>query len=220
MTPSLDSQIADLIDAKLDGVYTSFLAAVVSYDAPTQTASVRPLVKIAHTDESGERVVEELPVLSNVPVMHLGGGGFALTFPLTKNDPLLIVCSMQAIDKWYLVGATGEDTKPLDPESDRRFTISDAIAIPGVRNFAGKLTTTPVDGMTLGSDTTAANIKITSTDIQAGGTGELATKADLDALKTYIDTHVHIGVTTGSGTSGAPSLPAPTPAGTTVLKGG
>ena len=54
------------------------------------------------------------------------------------------------------------------------------------------------------------------------GTGAvpLATKADIDALETWLGTHKHLGVTTGGGTSGNPALPAaPRAAGTTVLKG-
>lgn len=53
----------------------------------------------------------------------------------------------------------------------------------------------------------------------AGGTAvALATKADLDALKVYLDAHAHTGVTTGVGTSGPPS-PSPAPTGTTKLRG-
>lgn len=47
----------------------------------------------------------------------------------------------------------------------------------------------------------------------------LATKADIDALKTWAATHTHSGVTAGGGVSGAPAAPPPAAVGTTVLKG-
>lgn len=55
-------------------------------------------------------------------------------------------------------------------------------------------------------------------EILAGGSASLATKADLDALKTYLDEHTHTGVTTGGGSSGPPA-PSPSPSGTGTLKG-
>ena len=47
----------------------------------------------------------------------------------------------------------------------------------------------------------------------------LATKADIDALRTYVAAHIHSGVTTGGGVSGTPSVSPPDAVGTTVLKG-
>ncbi|HVJ29760.1 MAG TPA: phage baseplate assembly protein V [Gammaproteobacteria bacterium] len=53
----------------------------------------------------------------------------------------------------------------------------------------------------------------------AGGTaGALATLADVQALRSTFNTHVHTGVTVGSGSSGAPSTPASPPGGTTKFK--
>lgn len=49
--------------------------------------------------------------------------------------------------------------------------------------------------------------------IGGGSAAALATKADIDALKTWASTHVH----GGSGTP--PTTPPPTPAGTSVLEG-
>jgi hypothetical protein len=47
----------------------------------------------------------------------------------------------------------------------------------------------------------------------------LATKADMDTLRTWLAAHTHVGVTTGGGTSGVPgTLPVPTPAGTQKLR--
>lgn len=53
------------------------------------------------------------------------------------------------------------------------------------------------------------------------GAVSLATKADLDALASYVHEHTHLGVTTGAGTSGAPPPTpiVPSAAGTSVLKG-
>lgn len=46
----------------------------------------------------------------------------------------------------------------------------------------------------------------------------VALKSDLEALKTYNDTHTHSGVTTGGGVSGPPSTAAPSPAAAQKVK--
>ena len=53
----------------------------------------------------------------------------------------------------------------------------------------------------------------------AGSAVALATKADIDALKSWAATHAHTGVTTGAGTSGPPGVAPPSASGTSVLKG-
>ena len=59
--------------------------------------------------------------------------------------------------------------------------------------------------------------------IEAGSIGgarqKLATIADLEALKLWIDLHTHSGVTTGPGVSAVPlTAPSPSPTGTTKLE--
>ncbi len=53
----------------------------------------------------------------------------------------------------------------------------------------------------------------------SGTAVSLATKADIDALKTWAATHLHAGVTAGAAVSGVPSVAPPNAAGTTKLKG-
>lgn len=51
------------------------------------------------------------------------------------------------------------------------------------------------------------------------GAAALATKADIDALKSWASSHAHSGVSTGAGTSGPPAVTPPSASGTTILQG-
>lgn len=65
-------------------------------------------------------------------------------------------------------------------------------------------------------------VRLTAGEVRLGSgtaTDPVALKSDLTALKSYIDAHVHSGVTTGGGASGPPASPAPTPAGATKVRG-
>lgn len=66
---------------------------VVSYNRTTNRALVQPLISIILT--SGQQVVRAQ--IASVPVLSLGGGGFAITFPLQPGDKGWIEASDQDI---------------------------------------------------------------------------------------------------------------------------
>lgn len=210
-------QVLDRLRSSLLGDFRVSIPAIVTeYDPTTQQISAKPTIRQRVQDESGEFVSESLPVVNNVPVVSLGGGGFRLVFPMQVGDPVCLLFTDVSLDKWLSVG--GSDVDPLD---DRAHDLTDAIAIPGVRSGPGALKDAPTDRLSLGVDNgSAAKIEITATEVQAGGTSPLATKADIDSLASFIATHKHLGVTTGAGTSGVPDATPPSATGTQTLKGG
>src|SRR5690606_33082216 len=90
-----------------------------------------------------------------------GSGGFRVTFPVDAGDEVLLIFSESALDAWLTYG--GE----VDPVDDRRFSLSDAIAIPGLRNFSNPLSSAPADRATFGKDT-GAQIHVDDTEIRLG----------------------------------------------------
>ncbi len=57
------------IKAELGARHYAIPARVTTFDAGTQRASFKPVVKKAHLDESDQRQVDALPVIPNVPVL-------------------------------------------------------------------------------------------------------------------------------------------------------
>lgn len=225
VTPELVDSIDQRIARKLAAVYTCLVCRVETYDETLQTCSVQPLIKGAYEDESGARVTENLPVITDVPVLCLGSAIFAVTFPLKAGDQVMVIFSQQALGKWLTVGAN----KPIDPNDDRSFSITDAIAIPGVRNNANKLAESSAADFVLGKNNTAAVIKFKAdTTIEAGGANLLALKTDVDNIKTFLgnqfDTaaghrHVSGGPPVSGGAGSGTGYALPTITGTAVLKG-
>lgn len=174
-TPSLLEVLRAVVEARLADVRVSMPARVVSYDATRQAVSVKPIIRQGRIDSTGERVADSLPVIENVPVVFPGAGGFRVTFPVAAGDTVLLVFSEQSLDKWLALG--GRDTDPLD---DRRHDLTDAVAVPGLRSFADALDSAPTDSMSIGKDG-GPTIEITDSEIKAGGTERLVTKAEFDA---------------------------------------
>lgn len=171
-TPTLAQAVRAAIEARLVDVHTSIPARVESYDAAKLKVSVKPLIKRGYPDEAGDRVVESLPVITDVPVAFLGTGAFRFTFPIAKGDTVMLMFSQASLDIWLAKG--GE----VDPVDDRHHSINDAIAIPvDLRPFTNAKPAS-TDALVV----EASEIRLGSDD----ASDPVALKSDLDALKNAI----------------------------------
>jgi hypothetical protein len=105
-------------------IHTSLPGIVQSFDAKTQTAVVQPAIQRVWTEDGGV----DIPACLDVPVQFLGGGGYALTFPVTKGDECLLIFSERAIDHWWANGGVQL------PSEFRLHDYSDAFALVGFRS--------------------------------------------------------------------------------------
>ena len=206
-TPDLATAVGEAIRSFLSEINTAEPGVIVSYDAVKQTASVQPSLKIGFTVD-GIRQVRSKPIVNHVPLMFVGSGGRQIKVNVNPGDQVLLIFCHSSIDIWKSKG--GE----VDPgDDDRKHHLSDAIAIVGLQNKA-------VD--------TAPIIEFTDTQIRVGGNSPLATKADIDALRTWVAAqfsgvgHIHAtpsGNTTGTTPVAAPGSSPPNAAGTSILVG-
>lgn len=206
-TPTLWEALHRFVNEVASSWFTSIPAEVVDYDPVKQKLSAQPLIMGIERNEEGERVAQRLAIINGIPVAFPGGGGFRITFPLEKGDTVLLVMSTFSLDRWKAKGGI------VDPEDERRFDISDAVAFPTLRPFVDPWATPPSDGMTIGFDGGPV-IKITETQIQAGGTDALALHAKLAILWNHVDALF----TGGSGSVNVPIV-GTLGNGTQVLKG-
>ena len=190
-TPTLEALINDLIDQRLRQMQTAYPAEVVSYDATTATATVKPLFIEAWRGPNDERILETIENESethveNVLVAFPRSGNFRIVFPIAAGDTGLVVVTKYSLDRFRDQGGQ------QDPGDLRKFTMSGSVFFP--------CNLTP-DASAL--DASAGN---GNTDIYAGAGGAsdyLALKKDVDDIKTMIDqiksvynAHTHFG---GSG---------------------
>ena len=183
--PSLDGVIRRSIETTLEDTRVSMFARVVRFDASKQQVDCQPLVKRAYLDEDGNRQVASWPVVCNVPIAIFGGGGYGVTTPITagqSGDTCLLVFSDYSADVW-LSGAGQE----VDPAIDHNHALADAVAILGVRPFGAPLGHYPTAHMEIGKNDAA---------FQFAALGD-AIKNHFDALKSYVDAHVHTFTATG-----------------------
>lgn len=154
MTKGKPTSLADVFRRALDAaradIHTALPGKVAKVNRDSKgnikSVDVKPLIKVGFLTEDETRNTESLPVIPSVPVKYSGGGGARLTFPLKDGDVGLLIFCEASLDKWLTKG--GE----VDPEDDRRHTLSDAVFAPGLSDFAHALASNPSDHMTLGYD--------------------------------------------------------------------
>jgi len=124
-TPARPTQVQMLeeaLGALQDRLRTATVGRVVTYNPSTQTATIAP--QIWDRSAAGEDVPAQ--PIPEVPVVWIQGGGTSVTVGLAPGDPVLLMASDRAIDRWQTLGSPGFSG------AARRHALTDAVAIAGV----------------------------------------------------------------------------------------
>lgn len=145
-TPTWAEVIRLAIDSRLSDVHVALPGRIESYDAATQTADIKPLIKRVIRRANGEPVEEELPVIPGTPVVFPGAGGFFLSFPVAVGDTGLVIFCERNLDRWR---ETGRDVNPGDQSCH---PLSGATFHPGLRASSAKLAGADATNLAIGKD--------------------------------------------------------------------
>lgn len=126
ITPELAYVIKAALEDRLLDVHTALPGAVQSYDPLTQTADIQLLVRRPVEKASGGYITEELPILPNVPVQFMRGGGQFLSMPLEVGDTGLVIFNEASIDQWRNLDDVAS------PGEIGRHTLSSGVFFPGL----------------------------------------------------------------------------------------
>lgn len=208
-----------MLGGLLPGIWTALPGAIVAFDAGTVTASVQPGIAGSVLGKDGKVQAVNLPLLTDVPVVFPRGGGCTLTFPVTAGDECLIVFACRAIDAWSQSGGVQR------PTSARKHDLSDAFVILGPQSQANKISGVSTSTTQLRSDDGSTCVELDPAGqvvnvVAPGGmtitAPTLHITGDVNCDKTVtattdvvgggksLKTHVHSGVQTGGGNTGAP----------------
>lgn len=162
-------------DARFEDVHVSVPGRIESYERTHQRAVVQPLVKRVFKDERGEMQSKSFPPITDVPVEFFGGGGYHLAFPVAKGMTCRLQFCSTSIDRFLAIG--GE----VDPGDPRRFNLSDAVCVLGLRDFAHPIQNLPSDAWTLVAPS-GAQIRLGAVDASQKAIKGDAFKSALDTL--------------------------------------
>lgn len=109
----------------LSEMHTCLPGKVTAYDPVTNTAVVKPGVKLSLFASDGSRHFEDPIEIPFVPVIFPRAGGMVLRLPVDVGDPVLLVFAESSLAEWR---ESGEVSEPADA---RRFSLGWPVAILG-----------------------------------------------------------------------------------------
>jgi hypothetical protein len=212
MFERLVSAFQDMMESKMSEMNTHMPGTIVSYNAETNRAVVRPdLPKALASDESLPP-----PNIVEVPIVWTtsSGGKSGLTMPVKAGDGVMLAFQQRSLEGWL----SGNKDMPDDP---RQFDLSDCVAIPGCSSTG--ISADPTDVVLRFNETEVRitpdnNVRIGNNNgfISVDSDGNIIVQAKslkLQADTIHVDagghsftleTHRHIGVRSGPDVSGTP----------------
>jgi len=136
--------VNEMIRVGVAKMFIGLPGVIRTYDHTTQKANVQPVIRA--TLKGGGRA-PAFPVIPCVPVLFPSGGGFSLTWPLKPGDFVQLQFADRSIAEWLTTGQND-----VTPSSNRRFALSDAVAIPSLRPFSAPLTETESADLVMSQD--------------------------------------------------------------------
>lgn len=207
-------------------IWTALPGVVAAVNLASQTLSVQPTVQGSVASPDGAKQLVNLPLLVDVPIVWPRAGGFALTFPITAGDEVLVVFASRCIDSWWQSGGIGA------PAEARMHDLSDGFAVLAPTSQPKKLSGVSSTNVQLRDEAGTTYVEITpdgkarvvaatQIDVEAPTvniTGDLNVTGEMNLVGqltqsggsmtiggVVFGTHKHTGVQPGSGTSGGPT---------------
>lgn len=215
-SPDMLQLIKNAIRSEIADLWTSLPCEVESYDPDAVTISAQPTIKIPVRNEKGDIELVQLPLLEDVPVMFPCAGGFTITHPIQKGDECLVSFAARNIDLWWQSGGV------QNPFDTRKHDLSDGFAHFRPQSQANKISDISTENLEIRSDDNATKIQITPggiinfigqkavfhCDVEMTKTltvtGLIKSLEDVVAKVVSLFGHKHLGVQSGSNSSGPP----------------
>jgi hypothetical protein len=206
-------------------MHTSCPAIVQSFDPVARTISAQPVTQVLTANG-----FVSMPLLVDVPIQFLGGGGFFLEFPIAPGDEVLICFSESCIDRWWVQGLIGPPDEyrfhdlsdgmaiagfdsrprtrlPVDTSNVRlvtRATVLGIISAAGALTWNGNVT---INGalQVSANATVTGGVTAATVNALASMTSPSIVGATVQSGTAVLATHTHSAVTTGTANSGPPT---------------
>lgn len=114
-------------------LWTSMPVIINKTSEDGHTVELKMSIKGSVRSPDGKVTKAEYPLLLDVPVHFMGGGGVTLTHPAAKDDEGLAIFTSRPQDLWHKQGGV------QDPIDTRTHDLSDARYLPGGRSNPRKL---------------------------------------------------------------------------------
>jgi len=158
-------------------------------------------IKTFYSDkQTADIQIDNYPQISGVPVKFICGADFSIQVPIKSGDDCIVLFCDTDLDNWV----EGKGSAPAFPAD--KHGLNGAIALVGITNLNTKINDYITDGVRIKYKGSIIELKDSGIEIIGNlkVTGTIETQDVKTNVVTSLNTHVHGGVTTGSGITGTP----------------
>jgi hypothetical protein len=130
----IDVGIVQSWNAATQSVVVQLVYQRAVYNTPMNSSAIPP-----------DPTVYQVPLLLDVPAWVLSGGSAYVAMPITKGDFAIVLFNDRDLDIWWKNGTIG-----AVPNTNRVHSLSDAMAIVGIRPATNPIPGLPTDGQHIG----------------------------------------------------------------------
>lgn len=127
LTADSEQLLSSLLGRASAAINCCLPGVVKRFDPETQTAQIQPTIRRRIRTPRGVQEMD-YPLLTDVPVLMLGGGQHFFTMPVAVGDECIVLFSDGCMDAWYQSGGV------QNPILARAHDLSDGFAIVGFRS--------------------------------------------------------------------------------------
>ena len=164
------AQLREVIHRALAGLNTCVPGEIQAFDSATQLVTVTPAIQ-ARISLDGEITYRNLPAIIHAPLVFpfASVAGFAMTLPVRKGDPCLILFSQRAMDNWLEKGGIQPPEEGID---GRQHALTDAVVLAAPSPLPGVLGSWEANGIELRNRAKTARVTLRGeeVEIQVGST--------------------------------------------------
>lgn len=155
--PHLKDVLDQLRKSILLGLNCHHVGTVQAFDETQQTATItlnykKTFYQLNQSTKLYAPVLIDYPVMTECPVIVLGGGSGRLTFPISRGDECLVLFNDRDLDNWFQ-GSSGSA-----PATPRLHSFADGIALVGLRSLGKVIDNYDTARAVLGYGTTVVGV--------------------------------------------------------------
>ena len=190
----LDKAFEDIFEALITGKINTVKIGEVTEFHATKPPRVSVQIAMKRLYE-GKDEAELIPICEDVPVIYPGSGDWWLTFPIKVGSNVVLLFNDRSLAEWLDQGGI------VEPLNERKFSLSDAIAIAGILPDPDNFDSIDTDGISLRKKDNSIFLKLLDTGLIARmedmdleiTKDEIKAKPTKPLVSTDIKVYNHIG---------------------------
>jgi hypothetical protein len=152
----VNESLETIIGSMMDQLHVALPGRVERVTSPQLIDATPTLLRVFLDEDGVTEVMVPYPVITDIPVHILRGGGAFISLPLAKGDPVMLIFAQRSLDAWLET----DGKTIIDPHDSRRHHISDAFALAGMSTIKNPIPNSHATDMVVGLEDGSSELHV------------------------------------------------------------